>query len=37
MPQLESQKKLKKILENYFLNMKAPIAWCTSAGPAEIL
>ncbi len=37
MAQLKAQKKLKKILENYFVNMKEPIAWCTSAGPAEIL
>lgn len=37
MAQLEAQKKLKKILKNYFVGMKAPIAWCTSAGPAEIL
>ena len=37
MAQLEAQKKLKKILENYFIGMKSPIAWCTSAGPAEIL
>jgi benzoyl-CoA reductase/2-hydroxyglutaryl-CoA dehydratase subunit BcrC/BadD/HgdB len=37
MAQLEAQKKLKIILENYFVGMKPPIAWCTSAGPAEIL
>jgi benzoyl-CoA reductase/2-hydroxyglutaryl-CoA dehydratase subunit BcrC/BadD/HgdB len=37
MAQLEAQRKLKKILENYFVGMKSPIAWCTSAGPAEIL
>jgi len=37
MAQLEAQKKLKKILENYFVGIKPPIAWCTSAGPAEIL
>ncbi len=37
MAQLEAQKKLKIILENYFVGMKAPVAWCTSAGPAEIL
>jgi len=37
MAYLEAQKKLKEILKNYFISMKAPIAWCTSAGPAEIL
>ncbi len=37
MAQLEAQKKLKTILEDYFIGMKQPIAWCTSAGPVEIL
>lgn len=37
MPRLQAQTELKKILKNYFTKMEAPIAWCTSAGPAEIL
>lgn len=37
MPRLKSQAKLKSVLETYFKGMKAPLAWCTSAGPAEIL
>jgi len=37
MAQLKAQKKLKIILENYFVGMKSPLAWCSSAGPAEIL
>ncbi len=37
MPQLESQIKLKSLLKKYFANLNGPIAWCTSAGPAEIL
>ena len=34
---LESQKRLKEVLKDYYTGMKSPIAWCTSAGPAEIL
>ena len=37
MAQLKSQIALKKLLKDYFIGMKSPIAWCTSAGPAEIL
>lgn len=37
MPQLQSQIKLKALLNTYFNNLTGPIAWCTSAGPAEIL
>lgn len=37
MAQLKSQILLKGILKDYFTGMKSPIAWCTSAGPAEIL
>lgn len=37
MAQLKSQLRLKGILKDYFTGMKSPIAWCTSAGPAEIL
>lgn len=34
---LESQKKLKLLLERYYQDIQSPVAWCTSAGPAEIL
>jgi benzoyl-CoA reductase/2-hydroxyglutaryl-CoA dehydratase subunit BcrC/BadD/HgdB len=35
---LESQNLLKKVLYKYFKGLKhPPVAWCTSAGPAEIL
>ncbi len=37
MAQLKSQIALKGLLKDYFTGMKTPIAWCTSAGPAEIL
>lgn len=37
MPHLQSQSELKKVLSNYFKGLSSPIAWCTSAGPAEIL
>ena len=37
MPHLQSQQSLKLILKNYFTGFKSPLAWCTSAGPAEIL
>jgi benzoyl-CoA reductase/2-hydroxyglutaryl-CoA dehydratase subunit BcrC/BadD/HgdB len=37
MPRLHAQVRLKEILRDYFTDMQAPIAWCTSAGPAEIL
>lgn len=34
---LKSQAVLKNLLNDYFTSMRAPIAWCTSVGPAEIL
>ncbi len=37
MVRLKSQQKLKVLLNEYFRGMTKPIAWCTSAGPAEIL
>ena len=37
MARLKSQQTLKSILHDYFTGMKSPIAWCTSAGPVEIL
>ncbi len=37
MPRLNAQTKLKSILRDYYENLEAPLAWCTSAGPAEIL
>lgn len=37
MAHLQSQQNLKLILKNYFTGFKSPLAWCTSAGPAEIL
>lgn len=37
MPRLASQVHMKELLRNYFTGIKTPLAWCTSAGPAEIL
>lgn len=37
MARLRSQQLLKSILSDYYTGLKGPIAWCTSAGPAEIL
>ena len=37
MPRLQAQTNLKELLREYFTSIKAPVAWCTSAGPAEIL
>ncbi len=37
MTRLRSQQALKSILSDYFKGLKSPVAWCTSAGPAEIL
>lgn len=34
---LKLQAVLKNLLKDYFTSMRAPIAWCTSVGPAEIL
>jgi benzoyl-CoA reductase/2-hydroxyglutaryl-CoA dehydratase subunit BcrC/BadD/HgdB len=28
---------MKSVLQNYFTGLSSPLAWCTSAGPAEIL
>jgi len=37
MPGLQSQVHLKSLLSEYFQDLKSPLAWCTSAGPVEIL
>lgn len=37
MSPLQSQRILKAVLSDYFTSLKKPLAWCTSAGPAEIL
>ncbi len=37
MIRLESQRNLKHLLNEYFRGLRAPLAWCTSAGPAEIV
>jgi benzoyl-CoA reductase/2-hydroxyglutaryl-CoA dehydratase subunit BcrC/BadD/HgdB len=37
MSRLHAQDKLKTVLKDYFAGLAAPIAWCSSAGPAEIL
>jgi benzoyl-CoA reductase/2-hydroxyglutaryl-CoA dehydratase subunit BcrC/BadD/HgdB len=37
MTRLRSQQALKSILSDYFKGLHSPLAWCTSAGPAEIL
>ncbi len=37
MPRLKSQTLLKDLMKKYYQGLKPPIAWCTSAGPAEIL
>lgn len=34
---LTAQQKLKALLAGYYAGLTAPVAWCTSAGPAEIL
>ncbi len=34
---LKAQQRLKHILTEYFQDLHAPVAWCTSAGPAELL
>ena len=34
---LNVQKALKGVLTDYYKNLTSPVAWCTSAGPAEIL
>ena len=37
MPRLQSQSELKPLLRRYYGELTSPLAWCTSAGPAEIL
>jgi len=37
MPRLKAQTQLKELLRQYFTSIASPVAWCTSAGPAEIL
>ena len=37
MPRLQAQSRLKSVLKDYYAGLKSPLAWCTSAGPAEIL
>jgi benzoyl-CoA reductase/2-hydroxyglutaryl-CoA dehydratase subunit BcrC/BadD/HgdB len=37
MIRLRAQSKLKSILKDYYAGLSSPLAWCTSAGPAEIL
>jgi benzoyl-CoA reductase/2-hydroxyglutaryl-CoA dehydratase subunit BcrC/BadD/HgdB len=37
MSRLRCQDAMKDVLRDYFTGMKSPLAWCTSAGPAEIL
>lgn len=37
MSQLNAQIKLQSLMLDYFTGLTSPLAWCTSAGPAEIL
>ena len=37
MPRLQCQNEMKPVLEALFKSLNSPLAWCTSAGPAEIL
>ena len=37
MPRLSCQSQMKEVLAKYFGSLTSPLAWCTSAGPAEIL
>ncbi len=37
MPRLKVQDDLKDLMKKYYQSLSSPIAWCTSAGPAEIL
>lgn len=37
MPRLKSQALLDGILRDYYTGLTSPVAWCSSAGPAEIL
>jgi benzoyl-CoA reductase/2-hydroxyglutaryl-CoA dehydratase subunit BcrC/BadD/HgdB len=37
MSRLRCQDQMKDLLKKYFSGLTSPVAWCTSAGPAEIL
>ncbi|MEE9190482.1 MAG: 2-hydroxyacyl-CoA dehydratase family protein [Candidatus Neomarinimicrobiota bacterium] len=37
MARLQSQEQLRSLLSDYYTDLRSPLAWCTSAGPAEIL
>ncbi|MFQ6615740.1 MAG: 2-hydroxyacyl-CoA dehydratase subunit D [Fidelibacterota bacterium] len=37
MPRLKSQTLLNGLLQDYYTHLTSPVAWCSSAGPAEIL
>ena len=37
MARLQAQQRLKGILKDYYAGLRPPLAWCTSAGPAELL
>lgn len=37
MPRLKSQALLDGLLRDYYTHLTSPVAWCSSAGPAEIL
>ncbi len=37
MPRLKVQNHLKILMKEYYQSLSSPIAWCTSAGPAEVL
>ncbi|RME19349.1 MAG: 2-hydroxyacyl-CoA dehydratase [Candidatus Zixiibacteriota bacterium] len=37
MARLQAQTRLKELMREYYTGLKSPLAWCTSAGPAEVL
>ncbi len=37
MARLQSQKRLNSLIKDYYIDLSSPLAWCTSAGPTEIL
>lgn len=37
MTPLRTQQDLKELLRSYYTGLRAPLAWCSSAGPAEVL
>lgn len=37
MVRLRSQDLLKELMQDYYQGLDSPVAWCTSAGPAELL